>query len=66
MSERNKQIVDDMQALSETTELMNVSMSEMAVGAGKINETGTTLNEISNQVKSFIQRIGDQVDLFKV
>ncbi len=66
MSERNKQIVHDIGVLSESTELMNTSMSEMAVGARKINETGATLSEISSQVKSSIQKIGAQVDLFKV
>ena len=46
--------------------MMKDSMEEMAVGARKINETGVTLSEISVQVKSAIQTIGDQVDLFKV
>ena len=66
MSDRNKQIVHDMTILSETTDMMNTSMEEMAVGAQKINETGSTLGEISNQVKSAIGKIGSQVDLFKV
>jgi methyl-accepting chemotaxis protein len=46
--------------------MMNTSMEEMAVGARKINETGVTLNEISDQVKGAIEKIGSQVDLFKV
>ncbi len=66
MSERNKQIVHDMGVLSESTEMMNTSMQEMSVGARKINETGTTLSEISGQVKSAINKIGAQIDLFKV
>ena len=66
MSDQNKRIVRDMQLLSETTEMMNTSMEEMAIGAQKINETGTMLNEISGQVKSSINKIGSQVDLFKV
>ena len=66
MSERNKQIVHDMAILSETTDMMNNSMEEMAVGARKINETGSTLGEISGQVKKAIGKIGSQVDLFKV
>jgi hypothetical protein len=41
-------------------------MDAMAVGARKLNETGTTLSEISIQVKNSIQQIGEQVDLFKV
>ena len=66
MSDRNKQIVHDMKILSETTDMMNTSMEEMAVGARKINETGATLSEISGQVKGAIEKIGAQVDLFKV
>ena len=52
--------------LKESTEMMNNSMKEMAVGAQKINETGSTLSEISNQVQQAIEKIGSQVDLFKV
>ena len=66
MSGRNKQIVDDMTILKESTDMMNTSMEEMAVGARKINETGATLSEISGQVKGAIDKIGAQVDLFKV
>ena len=66
MSGRNKQIVTDMNLLKQSTEMMNTSMEEMAVGARKINETGSTLSEISTQVKSAIEKIGAQVDLFKV
>ena len=66
MSDRNKQIVTDMQSLIESTAYMTTSMSEMSIGAKKINETGSTLNEISNQVKGAIDKIGEQVDLFKV
>ena len=66
MSGRNKQIVNDMQLLTESTALMTNSMAEMSIGAKKINETGSTLNEISNQVKGAIDKIGEQVDLFKV
>ena len=63
---RNRFSVEDMKILSEATGMMNTSMEEMAVGARKINETGVTLNEISDQVKDAISRIGSQVDLFKV
>ena len=66
MSDRNKQIVQDMKVLSEATDMMNTSMEEMAVGARKINETGVTLKDISDQVKDAIGKIGSQVDLFKV
>ena len=66
MQARNSQIVEEMERLYETTKVMNNSMEEMAVGAQKINQTGATLSEISSQVKGSINKIGEQVDLFKV
>ena len=66
MQARNSQIVEEMEHLYETTKMMNTSMEEMAVGAQKINQTGATLSEISSQVKGSIDKIGEQVDLFKV
>ena len=66
MESRNQQIVQDMNKLNEITQMMNTNMDEMSTGARKINETGATLSEISEQVKNSINKIGDQVDLFKV
>ena len=66
MAVQSDAVVNDMSALKETTEDMAVSMEEMAIGAQKINETGASLNEISNTVKQAIDKIGAQVDLFKV
>ncbi len=66
MNDRNAQIVRDMGVLAEATGMIATSMEEMSVGARKINETGVTLSEISDQVKDAIGKIGSQVDLFKV
>ena len=66
MLNRNSEVVQEIEGLYESTKMMNTSMEEMAVGARKINETGATLNEISSQVKVSINKIGEQVDLFKV
>ena len=66
MAVQSDAVVNDMTALNETTEDMANSMEEMAIGAQKINETGASLNEISNTVKQAIDKIGAQVDLFKV
>ena len=66
MLQRNSQVVQEIEGLYESTKMMNSSMEEMATGARKINETGATLNEISSQVKGSINKIGEQVDLFKV
>ena len=66
MAVQSDAVVNDMVAIKETTEDMSVSMEEMAIGAQKINETGASLNEISTTVKQAIDKIGAQVDLFKV
>ncbi len=66
MNDRNAQIVRDMGVLAEATGMIANSMEEMSVGARRINETGVTLSEISDQVKDAIGKIGSQVDLFKV
>ena len=66
MAVQSNAVVNDMNALKETTEDMSISMEEMAIGAQKINETGATLSGISNTVKATIDKIGAQVDLFKV
>ena len=66
MSQRSDQIVKDMGTLQEVTALMNTNMEEMSIGAKKINETGSMLGDISGQVKEAIDKIGAQVDLFKV
>ena len=66
MELRNQQIVQDMSKLNEITQMMNTNMEEMSIGARKINETGATLSEISSMVKGSIEKIGEEVDMFKV
>ena len=41
-------------------------MEEIASGANTINEAGNTLNNVAQEVKESINKIGNQVDLFKV
>ena len=45
---------------------MKSSMDEMAVGARKINETGSVLTEVADRMKNSIVKIGKQIDEFKV
>lgn len=66
MSNGNKMILGEVQHLQSATLEMKGSMDEMANGARKINETGAALSEISNQVQGAIDKIGSQIDLFKV
>ena len=66
MEEGNKMILDEVRHLQNATQVMTQSMEEMKIGARKINETGATLNTISDKVKDSILQIGTQVDQFKV
>ncbi|MBQ4378775.1 MAG: cache domain-containing protein [Treponema sp.] len=66
MSNGNKMILEEVQHLQTATLEMKGSMDEMSNGARKINETGAQLSEISNQVQDAINKIGSQIDLFKV
>ncbi len=66
MSEGNKAILDEIKSLQDATFSIKDGMTEMSNGARKINETGSVLSELSDQMKESIQRIGDEVDKFKV
>ena len=66
MSEGNKMILKEVQMLQNAAMTMSQSMEEMAVGARKINETGAALTEVAGQMNSSINKIGEQVDQFKV
>ena len=66
MSEGNKMILHEVSALQEFTRAMNGSMEEMSIGATKINETASELTTIASDVKDSIDKIGGQIDQFKV
>lgn len=66
MQQGNQAILEEVQRLQEATSIMRDSMAEMSVGAGKINETGVALNEISSQVKETINKISAEIDQFNV
>ena len=66
MSSQNNKIMKEMNSLQEATYSMNDSMKEMSSGAKKINETGVALGEVSKKVQVSIDKIGNQIDLFKV
>ena len=65
MSEGNKMILKEVQQLQNAAMTMTQSMEEMAVGARKINETGAALTDVSSQINTSINKIGEQVDQFK-
>ena len=64
---------DEVMAADETihsfvneTESMKLSMDEMGMSTGKINDSGKALSEISSLMKDSISEIGKQVDQFTV
>ncbi len=66
MSARSEKIKKEMTTLQDVTNNMKQSMNEMAAGAQRINETGSVLGSISHKMKDAIEKIGSQIDLFKV
>ena len=66
MNKGNAMILDEVKQLQDATLQMKNGMDEVRAGAQKINETGAALSGISSKVRSSIDRIGSQVDLFKV
>ena len=65
MSAKNERVLGEMKNLQDATGSMQESMDGMADGARKINTTGTALSNISDDVRSAIVKIGNQIDRFK-
>mgnify|MGYP002624311713 CR=1 FL=1 len=66
MSGKNTLILKEMNMLRDSSASMKQSMEEMATGARKMGESGTTLTNIAGTVREAINKIGLQIDLFKV
>ncbi|MCR5495043.1 MAG: HAMP domain-containing protein [Treponema sp.] len=66
MQDGNKMILREIQNLQDATSNMKSGMDEMTVGATKINETGAALSNISRDMEESINKIGSQVDQFRV
>ena len=66
MAGRNEHIMHEMKMLQDVTTSMKQSMDEMSVGARKINESGAALGDISQKVHGSIEKIGGQIDQFKI
>ena len=66
MAEGNKAILDEVNNLQTATSIIRDSMSQMSSGAKKISENGRALTEVSTQIQSSINKIGAQIDQFKV
>ena len=66
MTEESRIIVGEVGKLQKETDAMRHSMDEMTHGAGKIEEMGASLTEISTVMEESIDEIGKQVDQFQV
>ncbi|MBQ7168183.1 MAG: cache domain-containing protein [Treponema sp.] len=66
MSARSEKIKDEMGSLQDITGSMKQSMDQMSAGTQKISDSGNALENISGQMKDAIEKIGRQIDLFKV
>ena len=66
MESKNKAILNEMRSLRETAASMQESMNDMSAGANNVDESGGKLLGISQDVHAAINKIGSQIDLFKV
>ncbi|MBQ5498676.1 MAG: HAMP domain-containing protein [Treponema sp.] len=66
MAEGNKAILVEMKNLQNSALVMKDSMSQMSAGARKINETGVALNGVAEKIQGSIDKIGAQIDQFKI
>ncbi|MCM1322443.1 MAG: methyl-accepting chemotaxis protein [Bacteroides sp.] len=65
ISLHNERINDELRNLKDTTDAMNQNMDVMAAKAERINKTGSALSDASEQVRRSIDKIGDEINLFK-
>ena len=66
MEDRNEKIMNEINSLKEITVKMRDSMSNMSEGAERISAAEESLSDISHKVKDSIDKIGSEIDLFKV
>ena len=66
MSAGSQQILQEVSRLKETTSELNSSVGEINSSARRISETGSSLTDISVEMNRSIQKIGEEIDQFKV
>ena len=66
MAGKNAMILGEMRTLSESAAVMQSSMDEVSEAARNVEMSGSTLLGISQDVHEAINKIGSQIDLFKV
>ncbi len=66
MKAGNQTILQEIHNLQDTTLVIKESMTEMSSGAKDMNGTSAALSDISSKVHYSIQKIGQEIDQFKV
>ena len=66
MKEGNKLILSEINNLQNTTTVIKESMNEMSAGAKSMNTTSAAISDLSSKVHQSIQKIGQEIDQFKV
>ena len=66
MSSKNSLVLGEMTRLRDSSESMRLGMEEMATGARKVGESSVALMDITRTVREAINKIGAEIDLFKV
>ena len=66
MSGGSQQILNEVERLKENSARLNNSVVSINASTTKINETGTALTDISAEMNDSIQKIGEEIDQFKV
>ena len=65
-ADKNRRIFDEVHNLEAATTDMKQKMDEMASGANHINDAGVSLSDYALKLKDSINRISEQIDIFKV
>ena len=66
MSKRNTEVNAELESLQNVTADMKARMERLATGATEIGQTSSSLGGYAENVRSSINKIGEQIDLFKV
>ena len=66
MSTGSQQILQEVARLKDTSGSLNGSVGEINSSARKISETGSALTDISVEMNRSIQKIGEEIDQFRV
>ncbi len=66
MSSGSQQILQEVSRLKDASSNLNGSVGEINSSARKISETGNALTDISVEMNRSIQKIGEEIDQFKV